>query len=229
MTRLVLRWYDDSRDSKQSHDVAGYTCRINEGISSLLQIDHSCLNDIWYSLRQPALLVGTRGLVVDMTTEAIGLFDEDFSIRQRRISIRDPEARAKIQYLVEQLDVAFQKVIPSAEPIIVRRRDKFPMILRIWRVGPGARRRCHDIRALVTLNTLGPRPGPAAANLAKAFGLTPSEARLACTMTRGAGTAIAAKELNISRETARKQLQSIFTKTGTHRQGELVALLMQIP
>ena len=38
----------------------------------------------------------------------------------------------------------------------------------------------------------------------------------------------AARELTITRETARNQLKSVFAKTDTHRQSELVALLMQV-
>jgi hypothetical protein len=37
-----------------------------------------------------------------------------------------------------------------------------------------------------------------------------------------------ARELKISRETARYQLKPLFAKTDTHRQSELVALLMQV-
>ncbi|MGO9234346.1 MAG: helix-turn-helix transcriptional regulator [Methylocella sp.] len=39
---------------------------------------------------------------------------------------------------------------------------------------------------------------------------------------------IAARELKISRATARNQLKSVFAKTDTHRQSELVALLLQV-
>jgi DNA-binding CsgD family transcriptional regulator len=81
---------------------------------------------------------------------------------------------------------------------------------------------------LLTLNALGPRPGPPAAIIAKAFRLTPSEAKLACIIARGAPPEIAARELKISRETARNQLKSVFAKTDTHRQSELVALLLQV-
>jgi DNA-binding NarL/FixJ family response regulator len=38
----------------------------------------------------------------------------------------------------------------------------------------------------------------------------------------------AAHELKISRETARNQLKSVFAKTDTHRQSELVALFLQV-
>ena len=69
---------------------------------------------------------------------------------------------------------------------------------------------------------------PPAAILAKAFHLTPSEAKLACIIARGAPPDTAARELKISRETARNQLKSVFAKTDTHRQSELVALLLQV-
>jgi DNA-binding CsgD family transcriptional regulator len=60
------------------------------------------------------------------------------------------------------------------------------------------------------------------------FRLTPSEAKLACIIARGAPPDIAARELKISRETARNQLKAVFAKTDTHRQSELVALLLQV-
>jgi len=80
----------------------------------------------------------------------------------------------------------------------------------------------------LTLNALGPKPGPPAAILAKIFGLTPSEAKLACIIACGASPNLAARERSISRETVRNQLKSIFAKTNTHRQSELVALLLQV-
>jgi DNA-binding CsgD family transcriptional regulator len=81
---------------------------------------------------------------------------------------------------------------------------------------------------LLTLNVLAPKPGLPAAILAETFRLTPSEANLACIIARGASPGIAAGELKISRETARNQLKSVFAKTDTHRQSELVALLLRV-
>ncbi|HUB63635.1 MAG TPA: hypothetical protein VL996_04190 [Methylocella sp.] len=84
------------------------------------------------------------------------------------------------------------------------------------------------MKMLVTLNALGQKAGPPAAILAKTFQLTTSEAKLACVMASGAPLQIAARELEISWETARNQLKSVFAKTSTHSQSELVALLMQV-
>ena len=106
--------------------------------------------------------------------------------------------------------------------------DKLPIIVRIWPFEGPSHPRAQDVRALLTLNAIGPRSGPPAAIVAKTFHLTPSEAKLACIIARGAPPDIAARELKISRETARNQLKSVFAKTDTHRQSELVALLLQV-
>ncbi len=179
-------------------------------------------------LAQPALLLDLDGFVVDVNSAAAAVFNNDIRVRERRLFIRDLEARNKLRSYLDQFDNAPLQITPSIEPIIIPRQDKLPALLRIWPIEGAARWPSRDVRALLTLNALGPRPGPPAAILAKAFGLTPSEAKLACIIARGAGPDIAALELKISRETARNQLKSVFAKTATHRQSELVALLLQV-
>jgi DNA-binding CsgD family transcriptional regulator len=117
---------------------------------------------------------------------------------------------------------------PALQPVIVPRADKLPVIVRIWPFEGAEHPPAQAVRVLLTLNALGPRPGPSAAIIAKTFRLTPAEAKLACIIARGAPPEIAARELKISRETARNQLKSVFAKTDTHRQSELVALLLQV-
>jgi len=61
------------------------------------------------------------------------------------------------------------------------------------------------------------------------FGLTEAESRLAAALMHGRSLEEASEELGVSRTTVRTQLQSIFDKTETHRQGELVRLLLSGP
>ncbi|MET4687697.1 helix-turn-helix transcriptional regulator [Sinorhizobium fredii] len=61
--------------------------------------------------------------------------------------------------------------------------------------------------------------------LATKYGLTPAEMVFCKRLSSGASLAEVAQALGISKETARNRVKSIFHKTGTHRQGELVALL----
>jgi DNA-binding CsgD family transcriptional regulator len=59
------------------------------------------------------------------------------------------------------------------------------------------------------------------------FGLTPAEMRLALHLMNGGTVASYTKANGVSRNTVRNQLQAVYCKTGTHRQAELVALLLQ--
>jgi DNA-binding CsgD family transcriptional regulator len=71
------------------------------------------------------------------------------------------------------------------------------------------------------------QPGDIAPIFTAAFGFTPREAALAVELANGSDLAAAAHRLGISVGTARNYLKAIFTKTGTHRQAELVALLLR--
>jgi DNA-binding CsgD family transcriptional regulator len=64
-----------------------------------------------------------------------------------------------------------------------------------------------------------------AASLGQAFGLTDREADVACLIAEGLSPADIATRLRMQPATARVHLRSIFEKTGTRRQPELVALL----
>ena len=69
----------------------------------------------------------------------------------------------------------------------------------------------------------------AASELARLYGLTPTEAKLALALLDGYGLDSAARQLSIGRNTARTHLKRIFEKTRTHRQAELVALILRGP
>jgi DNA-binding CsgD family transcriptional regulator/PAS domain-containing protein len=57
------------------------------------------------------------------------------------------------------------------------------------------------------------------------FGLTPAEGRVVTAIVGGAGLVVAATKLNVTRATVQTHLKSIFAKTGTRRQAELVNLV----
>jgi DNA-binding CsgD family transcriptional regulator len=59
------------------------------------------------------------------------------------------------------------------------------------------------------------------------FGLTPAEAGFTREILKAAGLQAAADRLGISLTTARTHLAHVFDKTGTHRQAELVRLILQ--
>ena len=80
--------------------------------------------------------------------------------------------------------------------------------------------------ALVTICDPERDWSPALEPVFEHYGLSGSEARLACLLAHGASLCDAAKSLKLREQTARSYLKQIFFKTGTHRQGELVWLLL---
>lgn len=60
------------------------------------------------------------------------------------------------------------------------------------------------------------------------FQFSRAEARLASKLQEGLSLAEYAERQGIALSTARTQLRALFTKTGTHRQGELVSLLLRM-
>ena len=180
------------------------------------------------AMRLPAIALDQHGFVAEVNAAAETIFDNDVKIKDRRLFVRDPAARVLLKDAIDQLKTSPRLNPLATDPIIVQRRDKLPVLVRIWPFNGAAHLPAQEVRGLLTLNALGPKPGPPAAILAQTFHLTPSEAKLACVIARGASPDIAARELKISRETARNQLKSVFAKTDTHRQSELVALLLQV-
>lgn len=111
-----------------------------------------------------------------------------------------------------------------------------PHLSRAWRLGEAVQ----QVRATVSgpatshqrpdgttgTTTSGAGDLPKAARLRAQFGLTKAEARLAAALADGCSPAQAASEFDVKLTTIRSQLQQIFAKTGTSRQAELVALLL---
>jgi DNA-binding CsgD family transcriptional regulator len=63
--------------------------------------------------------------------------------------------------------------------------------------------------------------------LQELFGLTAAEAVLAAGLAEGKSIEELAAEQGVSMNTARTQLKSIFAKTGVHRQGQLISLILK--
>ena len=60
------------------------------------------------------------------------------------------------------------------------------------------------------------------------FDLTPRESSLAAALFRSPSLVQAAAEIGVTHETARSQLKSIFAKTGTSSQNQLIGVLSRL-
>lgn len=83
-------------------------------------------------------------------------------------------------------------------------------------------------RAIAFLADPARQAQPDAALLRTLYALTPAECRLAAAVCSGDSLAAVAERLGVSENTAKAQLQTVFDKTGTHRQAQLVKLLLSL-
>jgi DNA-binding CsgD family transcriptional regulator len=180
------------------------------------------------AVRQPAIAIDRLGFVLDANPAAEALFDENIRISSRRLVVGDAEASICLEKLTDRLRITPDTATLPCESIVVRRREKSPVVVRVLPVHGAARTPFLGARVLLTLTAVEPKHGPKATLLTRAFGLTPAEARLASIIAEGLNPERAAEQLGISRVTARNQLKAIFEKTDMHRQSELVARFLGI-
>jgi DNA-binding CsgD family transcriptional regulator len=111
----------------------------------------------------------------------------------------------------------------SASVFLARPSGKRALALLIAPVG-GSRR---PPAALVVITD--PERGcvPPKERLIQAYGLTPAEAALVRCLLQGHDVAATADQLRITLETARTHLRRVLVKTDTHRQSDLVRLLLR--
>ncbi|MHB8654558.1 MAG: helix-turn-helix transcriptional regulator [Terriglobia bacterium] len=83
--------------------------------------------------------------------------------------------------------------------------------------------------ALVFITDPDARIDPRTAVLSALYRLTPAECRLADLLLQGLELAAAAESLRITTGSARFMLKNVFHKTETHRQAELIRLLLRLP
>jgi DNA-binding CsgD family transcriptional regulator len=108
---------------------------------------------------------------------------------------------------------------------VVERPDRRPLVIHSVPLSNGTDEGPHTMVILIDLDQ-APQPNPTA--LQRMFGLTRAEAKLAVLLARGETLAAVAEELAVSMATARKQLASVFEKTRTNRQADLVMLLTRV-
>jgi len=178
---------------------------------------------------QAAIAIDRFGAVVDANGAAEGLLDDHLYIDQcRRLCAPDRKAGALLQSLFEQLRLAPDDLPIAALPIVVRRGGKGPVVIRVLPVPGAASSPFGGARVLLTLTAIEPKPGPDASVISDVFGLTRAESDIAALVAQGRSLAAIADTRGIARVTVRNQLRTIFAKTRTHRQSELVALLSRL-
>ncbi|HZZ94344.1 MAG TPA: helix-turn-helix transcriptional regulator [Usitatibacter sp.] len=190
-------------------------------------------------LNSAVLLLGPRGNVVFANRAALEILEQEDGLRLRHgnpkqdalgwLSAERAECEAALKAEVRSAMVpARASVTHFSCGVQVRRPSgKRPFVVQFSAVSPdadlAAESRSHAIVFITDPNAV---PRLDAILLARHFGLTKAEAKLAQELVSGEPLARIAERLAVRESTARTQLKSIFAKTGTARQAALVRLLI---
>lgn len=115
---------------------------------------------------------------------------------------------------------------PLKVPLLAFNRRHGPPLVAAFlpAASPGVEER--DVAAIMYLVDPQIDTGKMLSPLCRLYGLSPVETALVCHVAAGETIASAAQQMHVKESTARSYLKSIFIKTGTRRQTELVVLML---
>jgi hypothetical protein len=125
------------------------------------RISLSSVTNALNAFSQPAVAIDRLGRVLDANRDAEMLFDAAIRIKDRSLVVRDAEAKQRLDMLVDRLLVTSDLAPLSCDPIVIRRRENSPIVLRVLPVHPAARNPFLGARAILTLTAGEAEGGPA--------------------------------------------------------------------
>jgi DNA-binding CsgD family transcriptional regulator len=141
------------------------------------------------------------------------------------LAILHPPANELLKSVLQTPPLGLENLQTSSIPVPAT--EKFPAcVVHLVPVRRQARDIFTQAANILVVTPLGNPEAPLAHVLLGLFDLSPAEARIAQKLVGGNSIDEIAIEQKLSRETIRSQLKSVFSKTGTSRQAELVGLLM---
>ncbi|APG15977.1 DNA-binding CsgD family transcriptional regulator [Bradyrhizobium huanghuaihaiense] len=181
-------------------------------------------------LGRPAILIDQNGFVAAVNDNASKLFDDDLSVKGRRLFAADAQSRLRLDRLITQVRFLSGKPGRSTLQTVVTRSQRRPIVIdaivQDWESAGDPL--LPDMGALLILTDLNEIPRVSQSSVMEIFGLTPAQARLASLLVEGKSLEEIAFYMNISSGTARNHLKAVFLRTGTRRQAELVSLLSRL-
>ena len=176
--------------------------------------------------RTPVAAIDRSGEVIRLNRSAERLLGADLQVVKKRLASFNRDATAALDRALHAL--LWTRGEAFHAPVVLPRRFGRPIIAYPSRLAAEAFYGFGACAGFVTFVDLDARFSVDGRVLAKAFRLTPAEARLAVRFLTEESLETAADGLGISIDTARNRLKSIYQKTGVRRQGEIIALLSRL-
>jgi DNA-binding CsgD family transcriptional regulator len=178
------------------------------------------------------VLLDGAGRVLHGNRAARSVLDaqDGLSVREGQLAAASSADTARLRRLVAAAARVTDGAGPSAGDLVLERPSgRAPYVLAACPLRAPAIDVAHQARvALFVTDPEGPA-GSAELTLARVYRLTPAETRLAAVLAQGLCLSEAGARFGVSANTVRTQLKSLFAKTGTRRQSDLVRLLLTLP
>jgi DNA-binding CsgD family transcriptional regulator len=179
-------------------------------------------------LGRGALLLDATGRVLE--ANRCVQFGDGLDVIGGYLKTNEATGRAALQRLLATVSLSsHEALIVSATTLALRRRSALRPLVLDAMVCTDAMRSLHSRAILLVIVTDLDRQVHLPDSLLNlVFGLTVTEAKVARLLTTGHSLREVSVHLGISEGHARQRLKSIFAKTGTDRQGALIALLAKL-
>ena len=157
--------------------------------------------------------------------EAILQTNRELAVKGGRLWCRQPALNERLQSQIrDALETAAGRPAPAGAALAVAREGRAPLTLTVAPLRPSATG-LGDQRPCALVFVREPDTALAIEPLCELFGLTPAEGAVAADLARGLSLDHIARLRGVRIATVRSHLKQILSKTGTHRQAELAALL----
>lgn len=177
------------------------------------------------------ILLGNKGGIIHSNRKAAKVLAENDGLKvvDGYLQAERSSEANELQYLVAQAQATSMGTgLGPGGAIKISRRKGRPLHLLITPVRNISLDSATPVYAIAFITGPSQRVRPAADILQALFGLTPAESRVALLLCDGLAPPNIADLIGISTNTLKTQLASIYRKTGTSRQSQLVLLLANL-
>jgi DNA-binding CsgD family transcriptional regulator len=181
-------------------------------------------------VRHGIIIVAGEHLVINLNSAAERILraEDGLCMRSGRIAATSTHAEQELHCAIHKALAGEPSTVRTGQSLTCfRPSGKRPYVIHVL---PSHRRNADEPlrQPMVLVLIIDPEdePEPAAALLRRLYRLTEAEAEVALHVMHGADLKQISEELSISLTTVRTHLQHVYDKTDTHRQAELVRLLL---
>jgi DNA-binding CsgD family transcriptional regulator len=181
-----------------------------------------------FEMRKTAVaLVKRNGEVFKLNKSAEDFLRDGIRLESGQLISTNATATAELGRAIR--DLIWQTTgIALSPPVALPRINRRPLLVYPAKLAGLTSNALADCQAALILVDPEMDDTVSSASLRSAFGFTAAESRLANRLALGESLNDICDEFQISKETGRTQVKTIFKKTGVHRQAELVALFSNL-